>query len=66
MPAKKKRPRKRTSQRVSRLAAEWLAYARSSERDEQFAVAVPTGELKAICASVLSQDLSQDEQRGAR
>ena len=54
------RARKQTSDRVARLAASWLAQLQHYE--PKGAVTLKVSQLKALCASVLSQD----ETRGPR
>lgn len=52
--AKKTRPRKQTSPRVSTLAAYWLDQCKGLR--PHYWTAITARELKVLCASLLSQD----------
>ena len=53
-------PRKQTSSKVSSLAGKWLQACKTRRGKK---VCVPRSELRAICASALSQDEVKEQKR---
>lgn len=76
---KRPRPRKRTSQRVSKIAGYWLSKAKLHERAYRAkalrvgvkgtlvpSMRVPVDIVKALCGTALSQDEVRAEGRGRK